>query len=74
MTPKSDLRLVDIETKIIRRRQARCCADDAVDIRDVTTLAADHMVMIVIDSVFETGWRTNRLDTSHEAFFNEQLQ
>src|SRR5690606_1480731 len=72
--PVDDLGLVDHETVVVRRGQAGCGPDRAVDVGDRAARPADDVVVVVTDPRLVASHRAGRLDAAHQPRHGKRAQ
>jgi hypothetical protein len=73
-SPEVNLGLFDFETETYARFQAWRSAQHTVNVLDLAANLTDEVMMIVIDAVFVPCGRTDRLNSSKESLFNQNIQ
>jgi hypothetical protein len=72
--PVNDLSLVNGEAVVIRRGQAGCLADGAVDVSDNPARPADNVMVIVTHAPLKPRRVAGRLDAANESSRGERVQ
>ena len=71
-TPVGDLGFLDLVPHVVGRRETGGRAGRAVDIDHATADAADQMMVVVADAVFESSRRPSGLDPPDQALRHQQ--
>src|SRR5207244_3764600 len=72
--PIDDFGFVDLVAAVVNGGETGRVADRAVDVDQLAAVAANQMVMVVADPVFETSRRARRLDATDEPLGAEETQ
>jgi hypothetical protein len=59
---------------VIRRGQAGCLADGAIDVSDDTARPADNVMVVVAHAPLKPGRAAGRLDAAHESRRGERVE
>lgn len=72
--PVGDLGLVDFVAHIVGCGEARGGADRAVDVDQAAANATNQVMVVVVDSIFVAGRRTDRLNAPDEPVVDEHAE
>ena len=72
--PVCDLGLVDLVAATVVRREARRCADRAIDVDHAAAVSTDQVMVVVADAIFEASRRPGGLDSPDKPFGDQQGQ
>tara|TARA_R110002096_G_scaffold238581_20_gene430240 strand:- start:2624 stop:3079 length:456 start_codon:yes stop_codon:yes gene_type:complete len=69
--PIDHLRLIDLKSGVIRSGQAGPYPNRAINVGRLSATPADHVVMVVANSIFEERRRACRLDATNQSLFGQ---